>query len=194
MENLINDDAQQWYDSLGQDIQDFEVPPIPDSTPTPEQQQAADQAAFAEQHPYADAPRVSSSDATSVLNLQRINRPTASIIVGVMDVVLPIVIALIFKGSQTDNLKLQDDERDTLTDAWAVYLGDKNVQASPTAVLITTIATIYGSKLIIAWQQNKETARQNIIDQQQAELLRLQNENELLKRAAQSAQSPETKA
>ncbi len=90
----LNDDAQDWYASMGQEIQDFEVPPMPEPEPTPEEQAEAEEAAYAEDHPYADAPRVTGEDANSVLNLQRINRPTATIIVGLMDTVLPIVIAL----------------------------------------------------------------------------------------------------
>lgn len=163
----INDDAQDWYDSMGQEIQDYEVPPMPEAVMTPEEQAQADEAEYMEDHPYADAPRVSGDDARSVLNLQRIQRPTASVIVGVMDTVLPIVIALIFKGSDSGDLKLDDGERETLVDAWAVYLGDKNVQASPAAVLLTTIITIYGAKMFIAWQQHQSVA--------EAERLRLQD-------------------
>lgn len=180
----IHDDAQDWYDSMGQEIQDFEVPPMPEEEPTTEEAAAAEEAEYLEDHPYRDVPRVTGEDASSVLNMQRIQRPTASVIVGVMDVVLPIVIALIFKGSESDTLKLDDGERDTLTDAWTAYLGDKNVQASPGAVLLTTIATIYGAKVFLAFQQKKEADRQRIIDDQNAELKRLHLENELLKRQA----------
>lgn len=151
----LNDDAQDWYASMGQEIQDFEVPPMPEPEPTPEEQAEAEEAAYAEDHPYADAPRVTGEDANSVLNLQRINRPTATIIVGLMDTVLPIVIALAVKGAEAESMKLDDGERETLADAWAVFLGDKNVQASPAAVLLTTILTIYGAKVFLAFQQRK---------------------------------------
>ena len=157
---------------------------MPEEEPTTEEAAAAEEAEYLEDHPYRDVPRVTGEDASSVLNMQRIQRPTASVIVGVMDVVLPIVIALIFKGSESDTLKLDDGERDTLTDAWTAYLGDKNVQASPGAVLLTTIATIYGAKVFLAFQQKKEADRQRIIDDQNAELKRLHLENELLKRQA----------
>ncbi len=172
MSNNINDDAQAWYDSMGQQIQDFEVPPMPESEPTPEEAAEVEEAQYLDDHPYADAPRVSSEDASSVINMQRIQRPTASVIVGVMDTLLPIVIALIFKGSEQESLKLDDGERETLVDAWAQYLGTKNVQASPAAVLITTIVTIYGAKVFIAWQQRQAAIEEQRRREQEAEQAR----------------------
>lgn len=184
--NIINDDAQEWYDSMGQEIQDYEVPPMPEPEPSPEEVAEAEEAEYLEDHPYADAPRVSAEDANSVLNLQKINRPTASIIVGVMDTVLPVVIALIIKGSDRDDAKLSDEERETLTDAWAQYLGTKNVQASPAAVLITCIVTIYGAKLYDAMQHRQQLQHEQRIAEQQ-EMLRRQQEEIARLRAERSA-------
>lgn len=170
----MKDDASDWYASMGQEIQDYEVPPMPEPEPTAEDQAAAEEAEYLEEHPYAEAPRVTGEDASSVLNMQRIQRPTASVIVGVMDTVLPILIALVVKGSEAGALKLDAGERDTLTDAWAAYLGDKNVQASPGAVLLTTIATIYGAKVFMAFQQRKDARLAEENEALRAELLKAQ--------------------
>lgn len=172
----MKDDASDWYASMGQEIQDYEVPPMPEAEPSAEDQAAAEEAEYMEEHPYAEAPRVTSEDASSVLNMQRIQRPTASVIVGVMDTVLPILIALVVKGSEAGALKLDAGERDTLTDAWAAYLGDKNVQASPGAVLLTTIATIYGAKVFMAFQQRKDARLAEENDALRAELLKAQQQ------------------
>ena len=172
----MKDDASDWYASMGQEIQDYEVPPMPEAEPTAEDQAAAEEAEYLDEHPYAEAPRVTSEDASSVLNMQRIQRPTASVIVGVMDTVLPILIALVVKGSEAGALKLDAGERDTLTDAWAAYLGDKNVQASPGAVLLTTIATIYGAKVFMAFQQRKDARLAEENEALRAELLKAQQQ------------------
>lgn len=177
-----HDDASAWFNSQGQEIQDYEVPPMPDS--------GVEEATVIDDghdpnRPYADTPEVTSSDVHNVLNLQAINRPTASIIVGVMDTLLPILITgLIVRGSQADDCRLSDDERETLIQAWAVYLGDKNVQASPTVVLITTILTIYGAKIISAFQNRRILEQQRTIDAQAEELETLRKEKEQLEAKA----------
>lgn len=176
MADIMKDDASDWYASMGREIEDYEVPPMPEAEPTAEDQAAAEEAEYLEEHPYAEAPRVTSEDASSVLNMQRIQRPTASVIVGVMDTVLPILIALVVKGSEAGALKLDAGERDTLTDAWAAYLGDKNVQASPGAVLLTTIATIYGAKVFMAFQQRKDARLAEENEALRAELLKAQQQ------------------
>lgn len=189
----IHDDAQAWYESMGQEIQDFDVPPMPETEPSPEQQAEIDEAQYMEDHPYADAPRVSNEDATSVLNMQRINRPTATVIVGTMDVFLPIVITMIIKGSERDDAKLQESERETLIEAWAAYLGDKNVQASPGMVLITTILTIYGSKVYTCIQHRNEIRQAEIIAEQQEQLRRQEEELKALRAARETADDKEKK-
>lgn len=174
----IRDDASAWFESQGQDIQDYEVPPMPEADiPTAEPIDDIP----ADDRPFADSPDVTSTDVRNVINLQAINRPTASVIVGVMDTILPILItAIIVRGSELDDAKLTDDERETLIQAWAVYLGDKNVQASPTVVLITTILTIYGAKIFAAIQNRKVLEQQRLIESQAAELEVLKAEKEQL--------------
>lgn len=186
------DEAQQWFESLGQEIQDYEVPPLPDE-PAPDTEATVDDTP---EEPFADVPSVTAQQASSVLNLQRINRPTASIIVGVMDTVLPILLALVVKGAVRDDMELEDSERETLTDAWAVYLGDKNVQASPGAVLITSIATIYGAKLFDAMQHAKLRRQEELLaeqqqrlDDQSVELEELRRQRQTLRQQLEAAQA-----
>lgn len=151
----IQDDASSWFESQGQEIQDYEVPEVPlDEADLEEAEGSGDM-----DRPYGDVPTVTNDDVRNQLNMQAINKPTAAVIVGVMDVVLPLVLALLIKGAGRETARLDEGERETLTDAWAQFLGDKNVQASPGVVLITTIATIYGAKAI-AMFQDKRAAEQ----------------------------------
>lgn len=170
----IHDDASAWFESQGQDIQDFEVPPMPEADIPP-----VDTFDDPENRPYGDTPDVTATDVRNVINLQAINRPTASVIVGVMDTILPILItAVIVRGSEVDDSRLTPEERETLIQAWAVYLGDKNIQASPAVVLLTTIVTIYGAKIFSAIQNRRLLEQERIIAQQQAELEALRSEKE----------------
>ncbi len=125
--------------------------------------------------------------------MKRIYRPTATVIVGTMDVFLPIVITMIIKGSERDDAKLQESERETLIEAWAAYLGDKNVQASPGMVLITTILTIYGSKVYTCIQHRNEVRQAEIIAEQQEQLRRQEEELKALRAARETADDKEKK-
>ena len=179
----IKDDASAWYESIGQDIQDYEVPEMPQADDTIEADQDTGR-------PYGDAPEVTNDDVRNVMNMQTINRPTATVIVGVMDTLVPVLVtALIVKGSELGDTKLTEEERETLIDAWALYLGDKQVQASPGVILMTTILTIYGSKLFAAMQNRKMMEQQRLIEVQReeienqtGEIERLRHENEELQR------------
>lgn len=180
--DIPKDDASAWFDSMGQDIQDFEVPPMPEvETPTDIPIDGGEDPGIDPDRPFGDVPDVTHDDVRNVMNMQAINRPTATVIVGIMDTVLPLIITgIIIKGSEASDCKLTDDERETLIQAWAVYLGDKNIQASPSVVLITTILTIYGAKIFAAIQNRKAAEQQQLIEQQAAELEALRAEKEQL--------------
>lgn len=181
----VRDDASAWFESQGCDIQDYEVPPMPDTGAAeaePADEPVGDDSG---DRPYGDAPEVTNADVRNVINLQAINRPTASVIVGVMDTVLPILItAVIVRGSEVEECRLTDEERETLIQAWAVYLGDKNIQASPSVVLLTTIVTIYGAKIFGAVQHRRLLEQERTIERQQAELEALRQEKEQLEAKA----------
>lgn len=141
----INDDAASWFDSQKQQIQDFEVPEAPVEEPA-----ATDPGDPDPDRPYGDAPTVTDEDLRNVTNMRLAQQPTAELIVGVMDVLLPLALVLLIKGTDKDEIKLQPDERETLVNAWAGYLGDKSIQASPGVVLIIAIVTVYGGKVVAA--------------------------------------------
>lgn len=166
---MIHDDANDWFASQGQQIQDFEAPIPPEEEPVEEAE------VIDEDRPYGDAPEVTSGDVANVNNMRAIQRPTAEVIVGTMDVVIPLLICLLIKGSDREEAKLTHEEHETLVEAWATYLGDKNVQLSPGTALFVAMITIYGSKVIGALTSRNE---RNIINQQRAEMELMREQNE----------------
>ena len=106
--------------------------------------------------PFADAPTVTDDDLRNVTNMRLAQQPTAELIVGVMDVILPLALVMLIKGTDKDDIKLEPDERETLVTAWAGYLGDKNIQASPGVVLLIAIVTVYGGKIVAAVADRKK--------------------------------------
>ena len=178
----IQDDAESWYETLGQQIQDFEAPEAPPVEPVAE---PVIEPSPNDQRPYADLPEVTNDDVRNLTNLRAVSRPTAEVIVGTMDVVIPLLITLLIKHSERDDCKLTKDEHETLVEAWANYLGDKNVQMSPGMSLLMAIATIYGAKVVVAMTSAKERKvveqQRDEIDRMRQEAMQRQNEIEHLK-------------
>ena len=164
---MIHDDADAWFASQGQQIQDFEAPPMPESEPTVEDAEVLEEPDPA--RPYGDAPTVTSDDVRNVQNMRILQEPTAKIIVGVMDIVIPLVVMLLMKNVAEESMKLEKSEREELELAWAVYLGDKNVQVSPGVALIACIVTVYGGKVISVMQDRKQREERNALYAQLAE-------------------------
>lgn len=153
----IDDDASRWYESVGMDLQDYEAPDAP--PPLPENPEGD----IDELRPYGDVPEVTNDDVRNVTNMRAISEPTAEVIVGTLDVVIPLFITLLIKHSDKDDCKLSEEERRTLVGAWATYLGDKNVQLSPGVSLLMAMGTIYGAKVVGALtcaKERSEIARQ----------------------------------
>lgn len=190
----IHDDAESWYNTLGQQIQDFEAPEAPPEEPIIE---ATAEPSPEDLRPYGDLPEVTNDDVRNLTNLRAVSRPTAEVIVGTMDVVLPLLITLLIKHSERDDCKLTKDEHETLVEAWANYLGDKNVQMSPGVSLLMAIATIYGAKVVVAMtsaKERKEVERQRAeIDQMRQEAMQRQQEIEKLKRVVEEQQRKKEK-
>lgn len=138
----ITDDAALWYETQGAQIQDYEVPESPieptDTDPTTDEPETVD-AETVEQR----------------ANLIEYNKPISETIVFLMDVILPSLCVLLIKGTQGDDLKLEPQEHAQLVNAWSLYLAGKEVQVSPGAALVVTIATVYGTKIAIALQNRK---------------------------------------
>lgn len=141
---MINDDSTLWYETQGQQIQDYEVPESP----------AFDEAETAET---IDEPQPGITDAEvrTQINLQRINKPVAGLIVGGMDAVIPLLFIALVKGTEEDDLKLTPQERDDLENAFALYLGERSIEVNPLYALIFTVATIYGGKMMLAIRNKK---------------------------------------
>lgn len=165
--NNYNDDAAAWFASQGQQIQDFEAPPMPESEPTVEDAEVLEEPD--PDRPYGDAPTVTSDDVRNVQNMRILQEPTAKIIVGVMDTVIPLVVMLLMKNVAEESMKLEKSEREELELAWAAYLGDKNVQVSPGVALIVCIVTVYGGKVISVMQDRKAREERNQLYAQLAE-------------------------
>lgn len=185
----IHDDASEWFSSLGQELQVFEAPPAPE--PDTFQGNDFDDMTDDTDRPFGDVPEVTNQDVSNVSNMRALQRPTAEVIVGTMDVVIPLLLAFIIKGSERDDAKLTPEEHDTLVEAWATYLGDKNVQLSPGTTLIVALLTIYGSKVMIAVnhraEKNEITRLRAQVEEQRAALEQKDKQIEIARQRAEEA-------
>lgn len=165
---MLKDDASDWFASQGQQVQDYEAPAPPmDDTMATDAQETDN---VDPDRPFGDAPTVTDEDVRNVTNMRIAQKPTAELIVGVMDVIIPLVLVLLIKGTDKDSVKLEPDERDTLVNAWAGFLGDKNIQASPGVVLAVAIITVYGGKIFAAMADRKRRDELNLLRAQMEEL------------------------
>lgn len=163
----MKDDADIWMETMGQDIQDFAVPPSPIDEP-----EVID-----------DEPEtISNADVRNHANSIALRRPTAEIIVGTTDMLVPALLCMLIKHTDAGDYKLQPDESETLVAAWANYLGEKSIDLSPGWALIGSIATIYGSKLMMAFATRKE----------RQELEELRHEREQLRRELEQLKDKES--
>ena len=143
-----NDVASKWFESVGAELQDYQVPEAPEAEVTEPETDTLD--IPDDGHPYAETPEITDTELRNVQNLRAVSRPTAEVIVGTMDVLLPAAGAIILKGTEKDDLRLEDSERETLVEAWSTYLAGKQVQVSPGAALLLATLTIYGAKVATA--------------------------------------------
>ena len=167
----MKDDADIWMETMGQNIQDYAVPPSPIEEPEviePEEEET-----------------ITASDVRNHANSIALRKPTAEIIVGTTDMLLPAVLCLLIKHTDTADYKLQPDEQETLVNAWANYLGEKSIDLSPGWALIGSIATIYGSKLLMAFATRKE---RHELEQMRQERKEMQRQIEELKTMVETRQ------
>lgn len=152
--NIVNDDAALWFANRHEnvEIQDYEAPSFVNLEQDDKLNDLADEADVQPE-------KLTKTELNTQLNMLELNKPTAKIIVQLMDVLVPVVIVLIIKSADGERLKLTSEETQTLTEAWALYLRDSNVQMSPGMVLLGTIGIIYGSKVVIALQTAKENKK-----------------------------------
>ena len=166
------DDAGLWFESRHAEIQEYNEPE-PVNTFVNLDDDEADKA--------GEQSEVTNKQVRTELNMIKLNEPTAQIVVTLMDTLVPVLLLLIIKGANEDKLKLTGEEKETLTQAWAQYLKDSNVQMSPGAVLIGTVAVIYGAKITLALTEMKRNQKEN------EELKQLRAELDLLKKSMKDA-------
>jgi hypothetical protein len=142
MADELRDDAALWHESRQADIQDFEEPTFIEPEPEPE--------------PEKPTEHISDRDVKTELNMLKLNEPTAEIIVSLMDYLMIIPLSFICRGITREETKIETEEKETLVQAWAAYLKTVSFNISPGAVLLTTVLTIYGSK-VAAFHFNKKT-------------------------------------
>ena len=91
----IQDDASDWFASQGQQVQDYEAPAPPmDDTMVADVQETDN---VEPDRPFGDAPMVTDEDVRNVINMRIAQKPTAELIEGVMDVIIPLVLVLLIK-------------------------------------------------------------------------------------------------
>ncbi len=184
---LVKDDAALWFETQGRDIQDYEVPEDPMAgTSSP---MGDEESTFSS--PEEDGSTLISADAVEQrANLMEYNKPISETIVFLMDLIIPTLLLLTLKGSRKEDLKLDEGEQAQLVNAWALYLGDKEVQVSPGMALLICILTVYGSKVAVALAHRKEDEEkrrlQATVAAQQGEMQRLADEVERLKRGKEA--------
>lgn len=165
---MINDDSSLWYETQGQQIQDYEVPESPLPGDEPETAEPIDE----------PQPEITDAEVRTQINLQRINKPVAGLIVGGMDAVVPLLFIALVKGTEETDLKLTPQEREDLENAFALYLGEKSIEVNPFYALLFTIATIYGGKMMMAIRNKKLREEKAALE---AEIQRQQTEIETLR-------------
>lgn len=154
----MKDDADIWMATMGQDIQDYAVPPSPIEEP--------------EVIEDLEPETITNADVRNHANSIALRKPTAEIIVGTTDMLVPALLCMLIKHTDAGDYKLQPDESETLVNAWANYLGEKSIDLSPGWALIGSIATIYGSKLMMAFATRKERHELEEMRKQRAEMER----------------------
>lgn len=152
MKNL--DDAGLWWESRHAKLQDYEVPePGPDSFLQIEDCKP-------DESNQDDGQNITATEVRNQLNLSKLKRPTAQIIVSLIDTLFPMIAVLLLKEVDKGNIKLDEDERETLIEAWSEFLKEKSFEMSPGVILMVSILTIYGSKLAIVLSDKKQSSSQ----------------------------------
>lgn len=161
------DDASLWWQSRHSEVQDYEEPEIDNSFVNLDDDKLVE--------------HVTDKDVKTQLNLAKINEPTAKILITLIDTVVPLLVVLVLKQSAKEDIKLTEDESETLISACALWLKDINFEMSPGYVFAGTLVTIYGSKIILEVQKNKQ--KQNELEIMKQQVAAVQQQNEFIKQA-----------
>lgn len=124
---IINDDASLWKKNRELDVEDYETPEEQPDFYTPEVDED-----------------VTDADVRNDLNKLKLTQPTAELLVSIMDVLVPAIVVFLTKEKDNKRIfKLDADEKETLSDAFANYLKETSIEMSPGVLLITAIGAVY---------------------------------------------------
>ena len=137
----LKDDAAMWHASRQVEVQDFEEPSFIEPEPD---------------HEPENIEHISDRDVKTKLNTLKLNEPTAKIIVALMDHLMIIPLSFVCRGISRHDTKIDEQDKETLIDAWAAYLETTKLNPSPGVVLIITILTIYGAKVADFYMTKKQ--------------------------------------
>jgi hypothetical protein len=169
-EEIIKDDAALWHETRNTPVQDYDVP---DNTEIP------DFVATDTSEEDVKTEYITDKQVKSELNQLKLSEPLANLIVILIDTVLPNIVCAFSpqRGEDREDLKVRDDEKELLIDAFSQYLKTTNVSISPSGILITAILSVYAPKFVnVFYFKKKQHADQMQAIQAQNELLREQNE------------------
>jgi large-conductance mechanosensitive channel len=149
---MSKDEASLWWESRNSQVQDYV---------NPEEFEKSDETSFididnVDTEVEEEKELISNKERISQLNMIKLSEPTAEIVTSVINSLVPLLLVLLIKNSNSENYKLTPDEHQTLVNAWANYLKDSNVQVSPGILLIVSIASIYGAKITTAVAERKK--------------------------------------
>lgn len=149
-EEKLIDDAALWKANRELLIEDIAEPEgLPEEVPG-----FIDVGDVSEEVPEED---ITAKDVRNEMNALKLAQPSANLCVSIIDIIIP---ALVFHFAGVDKqlFKLDDDERATLTDAFANYLKEKDLNMSPGAVLLLAIAGVYVPKFMYIKMMRNERA------------------------------------
>lgn len=155
-QEVLVDDAALWKKNRELEIEEYTVPEqVPDGFIDVDEQDTV----------ISDEPKhVTATDVRDNLNMLKLAQPTAGLCVSIIDIVLP-ALAFWIVGAEKSDMKLDADEKDTLQDAFANYLKDKNLEMSPGGILLMTIAAIYTPKIIMVRMSKKKANEKTEADE-----------------------------
>ena len=111
---------------------------------------------------------------TPRVNLVREASNMANVIVIGSDLLISRVFGM-FSGDDYEQFKLKDDEKNFYQDAWANYLADKNIEMSPSLMLIVATLLLTIPRLVDANRIRKEKKTQKL---QEIETEKINRKNE----------------
>ena len=164
MSEKIQDDASLWWENRHLEVQEFEQPEeVPSFLGVKAETGAVSQDSNTEQ-PEANR-SVTDKDVKNKLNGIKINKPMSELIASLIELILPIILALIFKTDK-DSCEFDDEEHELMADAWAQYLESADVKMSPGTTLAITMASICGVKAFEVYNNRKAKEAENLMQEQ----------------------------